>query len=404
MRILHLTADYPDPTNPRKTRAIANLLDLAPGHEHRVYSLNRTAWRAPLTLASFEDDRGIDHRSVRYPGLSFGLGLHGSMVRLADRLATELEDSGFRPDLIHAHKLTIEGIAGDRLARQLGLPLALSIQGNTDLKIAGARPDLRGTYARIWKGAALAFPFAPWASARLNAMLGPRMGPAHCLPCAGPGDAVLTPIPAPPVIRTAFHFHDWRNKNAIRLFRAVARAAREVPQLVLEVIGSGDPATVAHLERQAHRIAGCRIRFHGSVPHAEMQALLNTSAAFALVSHRESFGMVFSEALLAGVPCLIPRGRAIDGYLPEGEVTLSADPRDTAGIARALVRLIREQKAFKTRLQARQCSGAMDFLRRPAIARTYLDSLDLLPDLQRVESTQTRLAAQSRPRFATQPV
>jgi hypothetical protein len=35
MRVLHISADFPDPLVPAKTRAIANLLDLAPEHEHR---------------------------------------------------------------------------------------------------------------------------------------------------------------------------------------------------------------------------------------------------------------------------------------------------------------------------------------------------------------------------------
>ena len=41
MLILHLSADFPDPFVPGKTRAVSNLLDLVPEHDHEVYSLNR---------------------------------------------------------------------------------------------------------------------------------------------------------------------------------------------------------------------------------------------------------------------------------------------------------------------------------------------------------------------------
>lgn len=379
MRILHLSADYPDPMVPRKTRAIANLLSLAPGHEHRVYSLNRCRPDRPLQAETFEDSLGAHHRAVRYPGLPLGIGLQSSLTRLAAWIKEDLDRSGFLPDLVHVHKLTIEGIAGELLATRLGAPLAVSSQGNTDLKILRARPDLRSTYARIWHGAALAFPFAPWTRTALDHALGPRTGLTRYLPCPGPGDALLPPIPAPPVIRTAFHLHDWRNKNVVRLFQAVGLAAQEVPQIVLEVIGGGDAATLTHLKRKAQRYASGHVRFLGPIPHADMQAVLNTSAAFALVSHRESFGMVFSEALLAGTPCLFPKDRAIDGYLPDGEVTLSASPRNTADMARGLVRLVREQKDFKARLHARQRSGGLEFLRRSAIAEVYADALALLP-------------------------
>lgn len=48
--------------------------------------------------------------------------------------------------------------------------------------------------------------------------------------------------------------------------------------------------------------------------------------------HRESYGRVFTEAILARVPRLILKGRTIDGYLPDGELTLAADPADTCSI------------------------------------------------------------------------
>jgi len=107
-----------------------------------------------------------------------------------------------------------------------------------------------------------------------------------------------------------------------------------------------------------------------------MQELLNHAAAFALVSRRESFGMVFAEALLAGSPCLIPRGRAIDGYFDEGSVVLAADPGNEGEIAAALVRLVREEAEFKARLASLGAAGGLDFLRRGAIRDTYLAGIE----------------------------
>jgi hypothetical protein len=89
--------------------------------------------------------------------------------------------------------------------------------------------------------------------------------------------------------------------------------------------------------------------------------------------------MVFSEALLAGAPCLIPRGRAIDGYFEEGGVVVSADPKDEAEIVEGLTRLAREETAFKRRLAALGDGGGLDFLRREAIARVYAEALAALP-------------------------
>lgn len=387
MRILHLSADYPDPLEPAKTRAVANLLPLAGGHEHRVLSLNRVGgrpgWRAlrpageaGIHALDFADAAGAGHRAVVYAAPPKGLMLRGAMERLADWAADDCAAAGFAPDLVHAHKLSVEGIAGARLAARLGVPLALSVQGNTDLKIVGARRDLRPLYARIWQEAAAAFPFAPWARAGLDALLGARAGRTVVLPCPGPADALTAPRPADaPVIRTAFNLRDAANKNAGRLIRAVGRAGAEVPEIRLEIIGGGDVAAFAALARLAAREAPGRVRFLGAVPNAEVQRLFNGAAAFALVSHRETYGMVFAEALLAGAPCLFPRGRAIDGYFPEGTVVLGADPESEEEIAGALVRLVREERAFKGRLAELGASGGLAFLTRPAIRDSYLGAL-----------------------------
>jgi glycosyltransferase involved in cell wall biosynthesis len=383
LRILHLSADYPDPVQPRKTRAIANLIALAPEHEHRVLSLNRRgglidpgAWTGAVALAPFADAAGC-HLSVTYRAPPMGVLHRHVLERLADRL--EAPARAFAPDLVHAHKLTVEGIVGERLAARLGLPFLLTVQGNTDLKIAGARPDLRPRLARIWRGAAVVLPFAPWAAEGLARLLGPRPGPVLTLPCPGPGDTLIAPRPTPggaaPVLVSAFDFAHARNKNAARLIRAAARAGEAVPGLRLEILGAGDPGALAAL---ADRVMPGRVAFPGPVPHDEIQRRFNAAAAFALVSHRETFGMVFAEALMAGTPCLYPRGRAIAGYLPDGgpeSVVLSAEPRDEAGIAAALVRLVREEPAFKARLAALQESGGLDFLRRPRIAERYRAAL-----------------------------
>ena len=377
MRILHLSADYPDPIDAAKPHAIFNLLRLAPDHDHRVFSLNRTSFKQRCTGQVFRDDVSDTHRAIRYPALPKGIRQGHYLDMLAGWITDECQSSRYRPDLIHAHKLTVEGIVGWKLARHFRVPLVISAQGDADLKIARAKPGLRRSFAEVWHQAGVALPFAPWTRNELNTLLGQRAGPTLELPCPGPADEMIEPTLAPPVIRTAFNLQDHRNKNAEGLFRAIGLVARQRPQIVLEVIGAGDAQTLALLQKNANRHAPGHVRFRGAVAHSNMQALLNTSAAFALISHCESFGRVFAEALLAGTPCLIPEGRAIDGYLDEGEVTLCADPSNVNDIARQLLRLVREQRQFKERLRQSQHDGKLDFLRRDAIAAVYANALEL---------------------------
>lgn len=382
--ILHLSADYPDPLMPRKTRAVSNLLALAPEHTHSVCSLNRVGWRKGIHAIDFKDDVGEQHRAVAYGAPPKGIFLRRYLARLADWLTEDLARRGVRPDLVHAHKLSIEGPIGASIARRLGVPLVISIQGNSDLKIIAARRDLLPLWKSIWRSAAIAFPFTPWAAERLVNLLGRREGPTYFLPCPTPADRLFLPRITGPIFRSAFNLADRRVKNADGLIRSVELAARHVPEIRLDIVGGGDPAAFAELAGLAGRFSPGRVRFLGVVPNSEVQAVFNRSCAFALPSHRESFGMVFTEALLAGCPCLISRGWGIDGYLTGGEALLAVNSRDSHEIAEGLVRLAREEVAFKGRLAQLAGSGALDQFRRVEIAKIYRSGLaEAFPDIRR---------------------
>lgn len=374
-RILHVSADYPDPLAPAKTRAVSNLLAMIGEHDHRVVSMNRVHWRTPPTALGFADAAGAAHRALVYGAPGKGLFLRRYLARVADWIAEDCAAAGFAPDVVHAHKLTIEGFVGQALAARWGAKLIVSVQGNTDQKIAGARRDLRPALGAIWRAADVAFPFAPWAFDAMNGLLGARTAPTYALPCPTGGDAILTPEVGGPVVLTACNLKDYANKNLEALIRAVGRLGDEIPDLRLEIMGGGDPAAYARLQATAAGAAPGRVSFLGAVPHAEVQGRFHDAAAFALVSHRESYGMVFAEALMAGAPCLIPRGRGVDGYFADGSVVLAADPGDESAIAAGLRRLVIEQADFKQRLQALGAGGGLKFMQRDAIAGAYRHGL-----------------------------
>jgi len=371
MQILHLSADFPDPLAPAKTRAIANLLEITPEFEHLVYSLNRVGWRHRIAALEF----GPGWRALTYGAPPMGLGMVRYLDRVAEYISADIARRGLDPAILHAHKLSVEGLIGARLAAELDKPLAVSVQGNSDLKIIRAKRDLRARYRGIWRGAQVVFPFAPWASAALSKVLGPREGRMQILPCPTPEDRILPPTRCGPILRTAFNLGAHRIKNAPRLIEAVARAASQVPDLSLEIVGGGDPEGFARLSALADARAPDRIRFAGPVSHVEMQPLLNLSGGLAMPSRRESYGMVFAEALLAGCPILHSKGNGFDGYLPEGEVSLAVAHNDSRAIAEGLVRLARDEEGFKARLAAMQSSGRLAEFQRSRIAEKYRSAM-----------------------------
>ena len=115
----------------------------------------------PIDEASlFPITRGIctEHRAPP-KGL-----LHSTVLqRLAEWNTDHVTRHDAIPDLVVGHKLTVEGIVARKVARNLGQPFAITIQGNTDEKILRDRPDLRRQFARIYREAGCVFSFALWA-------------------------------------------------------------------------------------------------------------------------------------------------------------------------------------------------------------------------------------------------
>lgn len=381
--IVHVSGDFPDSWNPGKTPVVRSLIELVEDRfDHRIISLNRAS-PAPGAWCGIDwrgEAPGFDSLRYRAPGKGL---LHRTMLlRLGDALANRLAREGV-PALLVGHKLTIEGFAVERAAHLLGIPYALSIQGNTDTRILSARPDLRRALARIWHGAAVVFPFAPWAQARIEARLGRRAGPVIPLPCPTQLDSPLAPRVGGDTLVTAFHLHNWRGKNLPGLARAAARAQPLAPDLRLDVIGGGTDEQEA-AARAAARDAAC-IRFSGHVPHAQLPERFNRARGFVLPSLRESFGLVFIEALFAGCPIVYPAGRAVDGWLEGLPFARAVDPDDTEAIADGLLWLWRDEAKLKAALAAWQASPDSRRFQRRAIAESFARGLALaLPEALRV--------------------
>lgn len=379
MRIVHITGDYPDMWQQAKTPVIRDLVALIDDRfDQHVLSLNRIAAGTGFTrdlLRGGSPVRDVHDAgnvtAIRYAAPGRGL-FHVTML---DRLADVLVERVAGADLVVGHKLTIEGPVVRRIAARLGIPYALSVQGNTDTRILSARPDLRRLLARIWHGAAVAFPFTPWAQADVDRRLGRRAEPTILLPCPTATERRMIPVVNGGSILSAFHLRVAALKNAPRLFQATARAARAVPGLRLAVAGGGTDEQVRAVRALADALGGGAVTLEGPIAHDNMQARMHRAAGFAMPSLRESFGLVFIEALLAGCPILYPRGAAVDGYFDGLPFAIPVDARDTDAIAAALVRLVGEEAALKAALT--QWQGGVDAARflRAGIARTFGDAL-----------------------------
>ncbi|MCK0098752.1 glycosyltransferase [Qipengyuania sp. S6317L1] len=384
-RILHISGDYPDPIEPFKTPVIKSFLDLTEDDfDHRVVSINR---RTPSPSALFEgfaprsDRKGPVHRvqtfergvALEYLAPPSGIFHRTMLERLGEYLAELIRSQSEPPHLLVGHKLTIEGIAVAKASALTGIPYALTIQGNTDRRILKARPDLGKNFRTIYQNAQMVCTFTPIARGAIEAMLGKRKDGIHLIPCPTELDQIIEPHITGGDIISVFHLKNHKVKNLDGLASAARLLARDAGKRSIAILGGGSEAELAKCKTIAADAS--QIRFDGPVDRDAMQKRMNGACALVVPSRAESFGLVFVEALFAGLPIIYPKGTAIDGYFDALPFAQGVDAGSPEAIAEAMQRAVDEEESMKRALHDWQKSGALEQFTRRAIAQNYSAAL-----------------------------
>lgn len=384
-RVVHVSADFPDSIDPAKTRAIEALVNLAaPAFDQHVWSINRRPPRASAMAGALLNWPPVPSPDIECRDFAHGTALvyhappkgllHAAMLHaVGDWLAKRLRNEP-RPDLLIGHKLAVEGIAVRRAASHLGLPYGLSIQGDTDTKIMDARPDLRRELAQVFHGAAVVFPFAPWALQRVEARLGKRSGPVHMLPCATDIDQPLSPRQGTGELLSVFHLKSRKRKNLATIARAVRILADRGHAPPVGIVGGGTDSDFAGARQTCEGLS--TIHFAGNLDRVPLRQRMNAASGFVLPSLRESFGMVFVEALFSGLPIIYPAGTAVDGYFDGAPFALRVDARDPAALADAMQHILREETAMKAALADWQTGPEAQRFTRAAIGSQFIAGIE----------------------------
>lgn len=128
----------------------------------------------------------------------------------------------------------------------------------------------------------------------------------------------------PPRVRLVTTANLIVRKNVDGLLRGFASAAP--PDAELVVIGQGPERSTLDWLVSELGLRG-RVRFTGRLTRAELAAEYACATGFALASHRETFGVVWAEALAAGLPVLATRcGGPEDFVGPANGVLVEDEP------------------------------------------------------------------------------
>lgn len=185
-------------------------------------------------------------------------------------------------------------------------------------------------------------------TARRIAQLHPDIGPIVACPLAllsaAPSDsaidrAALDQVRNRSVLIVGRMSASERYKGHDELLESWPAVQERIPGAQLVVAGRGDDLTRLRAKAGALGIAE-HVLFLGFVTAGTLSALREQATVFAMPSRGEGFGLVYLEAMRAGLPCLRSTCDAGAEVIIDGETGLLVDPANRPALAAALARLL----------------------------------------------------------------
>ncbi|HZV95459.1 MAG TPA: glycosyltransferase family 4 protein [Candidatus Nitrosocosmicus sp.] len=156
------------------------------------------------------------------------------------------------------------------------------------------------------------------------------------------------PRPGPTVLAVG---RTYARKRFPDLLHAAARLKPAIPGLRVRVVGKG-PEWDALVRLHAELGLGDTVALRGDVTWDELAEEYVNADCFCLPSVQEGFGIVFLEAMAAGLPVVACRAAAVPEVVREGETGVLVPPRAPPALADALADLLRSPE------RARALGGA----------------------------------------------
>jgi glycosyltransferase involved in cell wall biosynthesis len=158
-------------------------------------------------------------------------------------------------------------------------------------------------------------------------------------------------------------------KGIDTILHALAQALTLGMNVTLDLVGDGDDrGRLVELAGMLH-IDGM-VRFHGSIPDEDVARLLRTSQVFVMPSKCEGFGIVFVEAMAAGLPCIGANHGGTPEVIEHGETGFLIEHGDVDQLL-FYIRQLLDTPGLYQRMSDAARRRATTTLGRDAVARQW---------------------------------
>ncbi len=276
-------------------------------------------------------------------------------------------------DVLHAQYGYPNGWAALLAAREIGVPVVVSIQGGDGHWVGSCCATHRVAMERVLHGADEVLIGCESFAAEVVERLGVPRGLFTIVP--GAVDvARFTPRQPPGAaaepVRLLYHGRVDRRKGALDLLHALAiLRAQGVP---FAATYSGIGPDLAASQALAGEL-GLDVRFSGYASYDDAPAVYAMGDVFVSPTHAEGFSNTILEAMASGLPCVSCRAVGVMDCLRDGENGLLVEPGDVPALAAALRRII-EDGALRTRLAEAALAECRATYSWSAVGRQIMDS------------------------------
>lgn len=380
MKLIHLSFDIPDEFNSDKTVAIKKLIEASEslGNENFYYSLNRVNNKKHKT-SIYKDDKHVTISKFGYP---YGINLIKTLTMFYKEIVKNNENLN-RYDIIHAHKLTYEGYIAYLISHKYNIPYVVSIRF-TDFKIMKFRRDLIHIYKRVLLKSKKVFCVAPWMINELYRVFGADFinqikEKIDILPNIIDSKSYECKVVNNNTFITVFKItnKNLKRKNIFRTLDAIKKINDKGRKIQLHIVGGGDG--IEKLKKYIRRNNLTEtVKLLGEIEHTQLMEQLREYKAFILCSYPETFGLVYIEALIKGLPIIYTKNAGIDGYFDEYLIGDKVNYRSVQSILDAILRVNDNINEYRNNVKIVQQDNILRMFSKEEVALRYSKAVGLV--------------------------
>ncbi len=252
--------------------------------------------------------------------------LHWFGVRALRRLAKIIEKEQGRPDILHSHFTDISRIAADWAQRER-IPLIVT-EHNSKMNEQEVPPSLQKTARHAYACADQVIAVGSGLAANIRRLTGVEAVVIGNVVDAGPFVKGRSTQAAGSPFRFVSTGSLIHRKGMDLLLECFTSFYKKHPDSCLDICGDGPLRPELSQYIAEHGLEGC-VALKGMCSREQMAAVYQESAAFVLPSRVETFGVVYIEAMAAGLPVIATRCLGPEDFVtPENGLLIPVDDKD----------------------------------------------------------------------------